>query len=112
MCLSLALPFFGWRTTAEVLVIDFGSNSLSNQQHPLIFGHRGAKSVSFENSLSGLKKALDKIKILSSKQDKQSSNELPANISALFTMVSDCIQYGTTQFSILARHTHYNIIMF
>jgi len=51
-----------------------------------------------------LTEALDKIKILSSKQDKQSSNELPANISALFTMVSDCIQYGTTQFSILARH--------
>ena len=48
--------------------------------------------------------ALDKIKTLSNKQEEQSSDELPINISALFTIVSDCIQYGTIPFSILARH--------
>jgi len=48
--------------------------------------------------------ALDKIKTLSNKQEEQSSDELPVNISALFTIVSDCIQYGTIPFSILARH--------
>ncbi len=51
-----------------------------------------------------LKKALGKIKILKSKQSKQNSSELSSNISDLFTMVSDCIQYGTIPFSILARH--------
>jgi len=48
--------------------------------------------------------ALDKIKTLSNKQEEQSSDELPINISALFTIVSDCIQYGTIPFAILARH--------
>ena len=51
-----------------------------------------------------LTEALDRIKILSSKQDKEHSSELTANISALFTMVSDTIQYGTIPFSVLARH--------
>jgi glutamine kinase len=55
-------------------------------------------------SAGSLKKALDKIKILNARQDKQNSSELTPNISSLFRMVSDCIQYGTIPFSILARH--------
>jgi len=51
-----------------------------------------------------LTEALNKIKILIYRQNKQNSSELPANISSIFTMVSDCIQYGTIPFSILARH--------
>ena len=53
---------------------------------------------------SSLNKALDKIKKLKEIQSKQNSRELPPNISSLFTMVSDCTQYGTIPFSILARH--------
>jgi phosphohistidine swiveling domain-containing protein len=55
-------------------------------------------------SAGSLKKALDKIKILNDRQNKQNSRELSSNISSLFPMVSDCIQYGTIPFSILARH--------
>jgi phosphohistidine swiveling domain-containing protein len=51
-----------------------------------------------------LKKALDKIKILNARQSKQNNSELSPDISSLFTMVSDCIRYGTIPFSILARH--------
>jgi glutamine kinase len=51
-----------------------------------------------------IKKALDKIKILNARQDKQKSSELTPDISCLFSMISDCIQYGTIPFSILARH--------
>jgi glutamine kinase len=57
-----------------------------------------------EEGTGSLKKALDKIKILKTRQDKQYINELPSNISSLFRMVSDCIKYGTIPFSILARH--------
>ena len=53
---------------------------------------------------SSLNKALDKIKILKDIQSKQNSREFPHSISSLFTMVSDCTQYGTIPFSILARH--------
>jgi glutamine kinase len=53
---------------------------------------------------SSLNKALDKIKILKDIQSKKNYRELPPNISSLLTMVSDCIQYGTIPFSILARH--------
>jgi glutamine kinase len=51
-----------------------------------------------------LNRAIDKIKILNSKQSKQNNSELPSNVTCLFTMVEDCIQYGTIPFSILARH--------
>ena len=51
-----------------------------------------------------LKKALNNLQILNDKQIKQNSSELPFNISLLFSMLSDCIQYGTIPFSILARH--------
>jgi len=54
-----------------------------------------------DSSLNG---ALDKIKILKDIQSKQNSRELPPSISSLFTMISDCTQYGTIPFSILARH--------
>jgi len=54
--------------------------------------------------VGSLKKALDKIKILSTIQDKQNSSELTSDISSLYRMVSECIQYGTIPFSILARH--------
>ena len=50
-----------------------------------------------------LKQALNKIKILNDKQSKQISSGSPSNISLLYPMVSDCIQYGTIPFSILAR---------
>ena len=48
-----------------------------------------------------IKKALDKIKILSNSQG--SANSL-CDISLIFPMMSNCIRYGTTPFSILARH--------
>jgi phosphohistidine swiveling domain-containing protein len=51
-----------------------------------------------------LNRALDKIKTLNARQSKKNNNELPHSISSLFTMVVDCIQYGTIPFSILARH--------
>jgi len=51
-----------------------------------------------------LKKALDNIQLLCTKQAKQNSSDLHFNISILFSMISDCIQYGTVPFSILARH--------
>ena len=51
-----------------------------------------------------LNRALDKINTLNARQSKKNNNELPHSISSLFTMVVDCIQYGTIPFSILARH--------
>ena len=50
-----------------------------------------------------ISQALDNIDILSQKQ-RESSDNLQKNISALFNMVDDCIQLGTIPFSILARH--------
>ncbi len=62
---------------------------------------RGLIKGGGDSSLNG---ALNKIKILNGIQGKQCNSELLPNISSLFTMVSDCIRYGTTPFSILARH--------
>jgi phosphohistidine swiveling domain-containing protein len=53
---------------------------------------------------SSLNGALDKIKILNDRQNKQNNIEFSSNVSSLFTLVEDCIQYGTIPFSILARH--------
>jgi len=54
-----------------------------------------------EDSLSS---ALNKIEELNTRQRDKSSDKLPSNVSSLFSIVSDCIQYGTIPFSILARH--------
>jgi len=54
--------------------------------------------------VGSLTKALDSIKKLKARQDNLNSSELPTTISSIFTIVSDCIHYGTIPFSILARH--------
>ena len=54
-----------------------------------------------EDSLSS---ALNKIEELNTRQYEKNSDKLPSNVSSLFVMISDCIQYGTIPFSILARH--------
>jgi hypothetical protein len=51
-----------------------------------------------------LSNALNKIETLNARQCKQNSSKLLSNISSLLPMISDCIQYGTIPFSILARH--------
>jgi glutamine kinase len=48
--------------------------------------------------------ALKKIEILRKKQFKKNSAKQASNISSLSLMISNCIQYGTIPFSILARH--------
>ena len=50
-----------------------------------------------------LKQAINKINTLESKQKQLSNTDQPC-LSSLFTMIDDCIQLGTTPFSILARH--------
>jgi len=54
-----------------------------------------------EDSLSN---ALNRIEVLDTRQREKNSDKLPPNIASLFAIVSDCIQYGTIPFSILARH--------
>ncbi|XOJ84592.1 PEP/pyruvate-binding domain-containing protein [Methylophilaceae bacterium Uisw_099_01] len=48
-----------------------------------------------------IKEALLKINILN---DKHKKNRMPTNVSSLFAMISECIEFGTIPFSILARH--------
>ena len=48
--------------------------------------------------------ALEKIETLNTKQFERNNSKLPLNTSSLFTMSSECIEYGTIPFSILARH--------
>jgi len=54
-----------------------------------------------EDSLSN---ALNRIEVLDTRQREKNSDKLPPNIASLFAIVSDCIQYGTIPFAILARH--------
>jgi len=56
------------------------------------------------NGSGSINSALDKINILNIKQNEVSNSGLSNNISSLYTMVEECIQYGTIPFSILARH--------
>ena len=51
-----------------------------------------------------LNNAMNKIEVLNTKQSKKDNDKLPLDISSLFAMRSDCIEYGTIPFSILARH--------
>jgi glutamine kinase len=60
------------------------------------------KLVTGEGSGS-LQSALNDIEILKTKQKIINTERLP-NLSTLFPMVSDCINYGTIPFAILARH--------
>jgi len=62
---------------------------------------RGLVKGEGEDSLSN---ALKKIEILNFKQREINSSKLSSDISSLVGLVSDCIQYGTIPFSILARH--------
>ena len=55
-------------------------------------------------SNGSLSQALDKINVLNNKYTESDDSNLQHNLSSLFTMVDDCIQLGTTPFSILARH--------
>lgn len=48
--------------------------------------------------------ALEKISILKNNQKKHNNSNQDATISSLYSMISDCINYGTIPFSILARH--------
>mgnify|MGYP000170247470 FL=1 len=62
------------------------------------------KSLISEDGRGSIKQALKKINTLKNKQKKFSNTEEQHNLLSLFTMTSDCIQYGTIPFSILARH--------
>jgi phosphohistidine swiveling domain-containing protein len=55
------------------------------------------------NCNGSIQQALDKIDLLSQKQ-RNSGDNFKRNISSLFSMIDDCVQLGTTPFSILARH--------
>lgn len=58
---------------------------------------RGEDKGSLETSLLDIEK-------LRKKQDNYKINYDSSNISSLFSMIADCITYGTIPFSILARH--------
>lgn len=51
-----------------------------------------------------LRNALQLIEKLKTHQIKKRYNQNPLNISSLFETISDCVEFGTIPFSILARH--------
>ena len=51
-----------------------------------------------------IQKALRKINLLDKLQKKGKAGDLQNNLSSLFKLVDDCINFGTIPFSILARH--------
>ena len=53
---------------------------------------------------ASIKNALSLIEILSDKHLKYARSKEPSDLSLLPVMISECIQYGTIPFSILARH--------
>lgn len=56
------------------------------------------------NGESSISNALEKVKILSDKQKNLRKPQKDVDITQLFEMIEDCVQYGTIPFSILARH--------
>ena len=82
-----------------------GNTLTSNEKEDFKQSHlKQTRELIKGESDGSVKNALEKIKILSNKQNEQSSKKLPLTIKSLFSMVNDCIQYGTIPFSILARH--------
>ena len=61
------------------------------------------KLIKGENKGS-LNNAMSRIEILNKKQLKNKVSRMSLDISSLPEMISDCIQYGTIPFAILARH--------
>ena len=66
--------------------------------------HEQTHSLLLDDGEHSLKDALDKIEKLNIKQSKYKESTFENNLDIIFKMVTDCIQYGTIPFSILARH--------
>ncbi|MDC1450338.1 PEP-utilizing enzyme [Candidatus Thioglobus sp.] len=85
-----------------LLIGDKLSNSEKNNFKKLHLNHTREMITGYGNS--SLKRALDKISMLKSIQDLKSNSNKEETISVLFSMISECVEYGTIPFSILARH--------